>query len=365
MISRWILLALFGVALSPTLLRAEQPLQRAGATVKVDIGSDDPRADPKMYEDIEIFRRILDRKLHSLYPQSLRAGAPMMGPPSGGMMGMSGANFQGGMMGMPGGFVWVEEVGNPVEGVYLKGQGVVYTATLSSLQPPRSSGKMETPQPVSEWDSFRREVRNEKEKPKPPAASKPPELGDLLLKVLAENGRHFAQLGANENLTIVITVHEKSTPSTDRKPAGQPAQSRLTPKNENESKVVDLELLGDLHMKQGHYGQARDAFREALARKPGRAQAEMLARKLAQAYLMLDKVEEARAALDQAIALVKEGTDVKDKPVSKPATAVLPVKLIVSAPKNLLDQAGEKRVTFEEFRRRASVETLRFGDSRR
>jgi tetratricopeptide (TPR) repeat protein len=328
-----------------------------------------------MYEDIEIFRRILDRKLHALYPRSLH-------PSGGGMGGMAGfqggaIGFQGGMAGMPGmpgmspgslantNTVWVEAVGNPVEGVYLKGQGVVYTATLSSLQPPRTSGKTEAPQPVSEWDSFRREVRNEKEKPKPPEANKPPELSDLLLKVLAENGRHFAQLGANESLTIVLTVHEKNTPSTERKPAGQPAQSRLRPKFAPESKVVDLELLGDLHLKQGHYGQARDAFREALALKPGRAQAEMLARKLAQAYLMLDKVEEARAALDQAIALVKEGADVKDRPPVKLVAPVLPVKLIVSAPKNLLDQVGEKKITFEDFRRRASVETLRFGDSHR
>jgi tetratricopeptide (TPR) repeat protein len=266
---------------------------------------------------------------------------------------------------VPNNTVWHQEICPTLEGVYLKGQGVVYTATLSSLQPPRSSGKAEVPKPVSEWDSVRREVRNEKEKPKPPEPSKPPELSDMLLKILAENGQHFSRLGENESLTIVVTVHEKGPSAAAPKPAGQPPQPRSTPKSAKESKARDLELLGDLHMKQEHYGQARDAFREAMELKPGRQETAALARKLAQAYLMLSKIEEARAALDQAIALTKEDTESKYKSAAKPASPTLPVKLIIAAPKKLLDQAGEKKISFEEFRRRASVETLRFEEGRR
>jgi tetratricopeptide (TPR) repeat protein len=380
MIFRWLLLSLAVAALAPGLLRAQQSgqpgLPPGGG------GSANPAAsvEAKMYEDIEIFRRILDRKLHSLYPRSLHPSAGGMGGIAGFQGGIVG--FQGGMAGMPGmpgmppgtsfntNTAWVEEVGNPVEGVYLKGQGVVYTATLSSLQPPRSSAKAETPKPVSEWDSVRREVHNEKEKPKEPAASKSPELSDLLLNALAENGHHFAQLGENESLTIVVTVHEKSLSTTATPKSGRQSPQSLSPQQKTVQKTIDqakardLELVGDLHMKQEHYGQARDAFREALALKPGRYQSVTLARKLAQAYLMLSNIEEARSALDQALALAKEDTDAKDKPAAKPAAA-LPIKLIASAPKKLLDQAGEKKISFEEFRRRASVETLTFGERRR
>src|SRR5262249_45649518 len=92
-----------------------------------------------------------------------------------------------------------------------------------------------------------------------------------------------------------------------------------------------------------------------------------LHRKLAQAYLMQEKIEKARSHLDQAIALLKEAEDAKSKPAPavKPETAPLPVKMIISVPKKLLDQAGEGKMTFEEFCRQASVETLRFEGSQR
>jgi hypothetical protein len=61
--------------------------------------------------------------------------------------------------------------------------------------------------------------------------------------------------------------------------------------------------------------------------------------------------------------LTKKGTEAKPAPAAKPVAA-LPIKLIISAPKKLLDEAGKGKMTFEEFRRRASVETLRFADRR-
>jgi len=56
--------------------------------------------------------------------------------------------------------VWHQEICQTLEGVYWKGQGVVSTATLSSLQP---AAKVEPARPpVREWESVRRELRNEK-----------------------------------------------------------------------------------------------------------------------------------------------------------------------------------------------------------
>ena len=54
-------------------------------------------------------------------------------------------------------------------------------------------------------------------------------------------------------------------------------------------------------MKQEHYGQARDAFRKAMELKSTVECAAALARKLAQAYLLLNNIKEARGALDQAL----------------------------------------------------------------
>ncbi len=291
----------------------------------------------------------------------------------GGMMGMGVMPLGGQLLVAPpiwydtGGtlMVWQEVVSPSLEGVYLKDKGVVYTATLSSLQSP---AKAETARPVSEWERARREVRKEKESPKKTETSKPPELSDVLLKALAENGRHFSQLGENESVTLVITVRGQDQSSTTPKSQGGKAKRESNAPNEGTddylaAKVRDLELLGDLHMKQEHYGMARDTYRKALDMKPGRQQMAVLARKLAQAYLMLSSLEEARSALDQSLTLMKENGNTRDDPAAgKPAEVALPVKLIISAPKKLLDQVGEGKISFDEFRRQASVEKLTFGD---
>src|SRR5262249_22648493 len=60
-------------------------------------------ADRKMYEDIEILRRILDRKLHTLYPSHTC-------PNTGGMSGIAG--MQGGIAGLQGGMGFQGGMGN-------------------------------------------------------------------------------------------------------------------------------------------------------------------------------------------------------------------------------------------------------------
>lgn len=396
MILRWFPLALFVVVFTPGLLHAQPQSVKTKITYVVDA---EPNYD-KMYEDIEIMRRILDKKLHGLYPshtyyptlgmvgmQGGMGGFNMLGG-SGGMPGsMGGINgmlggmggMQGGM-GMAGGMMPVTVPMRSLEGVYLKGQGVVYTATLASLQPlGKAKANSSTTrdyltaivQQESEWERVRRQVRNEKEKPKKPEASKPSSLSDVLLKVLAENGHNFSQLGANEGLTLVFTVHESNAPTPARKSGesrsanNSSASDAFDAGSALQDKVRDLALLGDLHVKQGHYGEAIATFEKALELKPDSNEAPTVCRKLAQCYLNLGEDAKGRALLDRAITLRKKAEEEKAKPASpKQAAVSLPVKLIISAPKKLLEHSKEGKITFEEFRRQAHVETLRF-DNRR
>src|SRR5205823_6229468 len=58
-------------------------------------------------------------------------------------------------------------VATNVEGVYLKGQGVLYTLTLPPPSPSRAaSTKKTSAAPVSDWERFRRSVRGDQPQPK-------------------------------------------------------------------------------------------------------------------------------------------------------------------------------------------------------
>jgi tetratricopeptide (TPR) repeat protein len=416
MISRWPLLTLFVVVFAPGLMYAQSadPLSQSGSPRRnLTISERGTINVEKMYEDIEILRRILDRKLAPLYPSETGAsngmkqgsylwydlGGQVLVPQEGNtgtlMLGPQGQSkkanqwmanpYQGYLQSATDVLTPSVSALGALEGVYLLGHGVIYSATLSSLQPPAKAEADSTVSELtlaivqhdSEWDSIRRQVRNEKEKPKKPEESKPPSLSDVLLKVLAENGHHFSQLGENERLTIVLTVHEtKAAPAPHRKSGGSGsggsaktgALFKSGSTTERQFEVNDLELLGDLHQKQGHYEEALKAFRKAFSRDqhgPSAEEGRRLYRKMAQCYLALGNDEDARKMLNSFSTDQKETADAKDKstPAAKPAAA-LPVKLIISAPKKLLDQVKAGKISFDEFRRQASVETLRFGDRR-
>lgn len=384
MISRWLVMTL-AVVLWPGLLHA-QPASNFYTPTHPEFP--DVTNYDKMYEDIEIFRRILDRKLHALYPRaqaknpftstavtlnelarhsSTTATWAELGTGQVPLLILDAATPQ--PFNQWSSNTMASEVVLPsLEGVYLKGQGVIYTARLSSLQP---AEKTDTSKPVSEWESVRRQLHNEKEEPKNPEAGKPPTLSDFLLKVLAENAHNFSQLGANESLTIVLTVHKAHPSSPARKSGGSAKTGSQAAKPAGHSNVLadtsDAELLGDLHQKQGHYAEAIKAFESAAAREPapGPTEAMRLDRKMAQCYLALGEDEKARKALDHISALRKESTDAKDKPASaaKPSVA-LPTKLIISVPKKLLDEARGGKMSFEELRAKAHVEMLRFDENR-
>jgi tetratricopeptide (TPR) repeat protein len=378
MISRWLPFTLLIVVFAPGLLQAQTPANGPSTVLFNQFEVRDFNND-KMYEDIEIFRRILGRELQPLYPRvnsSSVIGNPFTStarayPTDRTLLFF----YEGNTSSDPGS----APILSSLEGVYLKGVGVVYTATLATLQPPARPAadstvgrvlRLAVAQQESEWDNVRRQVRNEKEKPKKVEARKAPSLSDVLLTVLAENGHNFSQLGENENLTLVLTVHESSPSSASPKSGTGPAGAQFKAATSNttadlRSQPRDLELLGELHFKQGKYDEAIEVFQRAMGRTEStKLQAELL-RKLAQCHLMQGQDEKARNDLDKAIIIMKKETEAQAKctPATKP-TAALPVKLIISAPKKLLDQVKGGKITFEEFRRQAHVEMLRFDERR-
>lgn len=374
-----------------------------------------------MYEDIEVLRRLLTVKLHAVDLRAARwcmqchgvgnqpgetadwqrrARLDLTGPLSPGGEGYADADPQHFHHGLGKQALATHPFG--LEGVYLKGQGVVYTATMPPPgRDPRPEAAKPADKPLSDWERVRKELRNEKAEPV--AERKEPTLADVVLKVLADNGRHFAQLPENESITVVLTFREVEPSAVGLRPAGvgeagspdgapgpggggrgegsgspdggaptsgggdgrpsgpdsggSPDGGRSDPGGfppKAPSSVRDYELLGDLHVSQGSAKKAIDMYSRALELKPDAKQATALQLKIAHAYLTLKDLDKGAEWLKRA----KEGADKVAKP--EPAPSPLPAKLIVSAPKKLLDQAGAGKITFEEFKKAATVDYQTF-----
>lgn len=334
-----------------------------------------------------------------------------------------------------------------VEGVYLRGQGVVYTVTLPAhervLLDPHSNQYLsaafcttchvdafklpaeKAPSPdklPSLWEQTRREVKGQpKESPKQPAADAkklevcgPGTIGEAVLRLLADNGKNLALTG-KESVTVVITFRPAAGDSTlskyyravssnmgnegssdakvdptftgrvsdtgvVRPAAGEPAvEPAGNDKREPRTNLADswkqsYESLGDLHMRQKHYAEAIEAFKRALDQKPEQKTQEVIRGKLLDALkAQLDIVDAALAQsqetqelrkklLDSAAAYLKGlEAEFNQESAKQAKKSSLPAKLIISAPKELLDQIGQGKVSFEDFKKGASVEYLTFG----
>ena len=133
------------------------------------------------------------------------------------------------------------------------------------------------------------------------------------------------------------------------------------------SSPEDYELLGDLHLKQGQGLEALRAYQQALAKSPDAQHAAAMYLKLAQLYLTVQKDEaEARQAMEHARELLAQAAPAAEKLASKPTPSAelaqpLPSRLIISAPKRLLDQVSAGKMTLEDFKKKATVERLSFG----
>jgi hypothetical protein len=122
-----------------------------------------------------------------------------------------------------------------------------------------------------------------------------------------------------------------------------------------------------MRLKQGRAQEAVDAYRQGItlyrglvrATRSDTAQATLaeLHTKLAQAYLVLGDHDQAYQTL-KAVRLTATEPAKKPKETAPPAHEGLPGKLIVSAPKHLLDQVGAGQMSFADFQRAASVQYL-------
>lgn len=391
-------LILFVLGLTPAQQPgSETPGQDAPAPQWTVQGAKAQRA---LAEDIEIMRRLLNREL---------LARPMMAfTPDGQTLGMA-FSPDGKLLavGKDGRVRLLEAATGRVlgthptsshgvglaEGFYLKGHGVIYTLTLPPpAQDPRGQPDKPAPKPVSEWESIRQQLRGEKPTPAQRTETKPPALGEIILRVLARHGHHFKQLGPRESLSVVVTFRQPASgaagmsmgsdsgmsagpmsPSSTR-PAftpppytggpGLPAGPGSSGGQPTGSPARDYELAGDLHLKQNRISQAIESYQKALdVRGITPAQTAGLYRKLAQAYLTVANVGVADGAkvvnrdkvITRALEFLQKAVQ-PDQGKQTEAAIPLPARLIVSAPRALLDAVGSGKMTFEEFRREATVQ---------
>jgi tetratricopeptide (TPR) repeat protein len=368
----WLVAA--GLTLSPALLSSvraqEEPEARQRPT--------------RMDEDIEVLRRILVGKMQTLYLAgsqktelhylNLYKNLVRRYPIDSGRENL--------ITPSPDGKNWFWDAFYPgafpmnLEGVYLKGQGVVFTVTLPPpARNPVVSTSGSSPKASSEWDRVRREVRGEK-----PAASekssslKGPSMAEVLLRALADNGRHFTRLGADESLTVVVTFRAPSPgwasdPRFGASPYYLYSESQLKEnptlayslfKKGSPSSANDYELLGDLQLRQGKLNEGLQAYSKALELKPEGKRAAAIYMKAAQGLLQQKREEQARQMIQKGLDLLKKAQDKNGQRGGTGGSPLLPAKLIVSASKRLLDRMGAGGIGFDEFRNKAKVEYLTF-----
>lgn len=272
----------------------------------------------------------------------------------------------------------------PVDGFYQRGQGVVL-----QIQAPgwmsfmgHETKSAADPKAPSEWDEVRRQLRGEKPESTPVRADQAHSftLQDLLLQVVAENGRHFTDLAEGENLTLAVSFRHSTTqtgtwppgskPTAPPSPTGvgKPPQAGIYgPPGGGAGPGVgpggglgtgdpakDMELLADLHAKQGRGKEALAAYHKALELTTQTSRQRDLYRKLAALYLQKAEggTEQQQEAVLKALEYLRK--TVEPTPTRAPTAIDPPPRLIIAAPRQAL-QAG----TVEELRKRASVEWWR------
>jgi hypothetical protein len=305
------------------------------------------------------------------------------------------------------------------EGVHLPGRGVVFTATVPiPSRNPLGTGPKVDDKPLSAWERERRALRGDSDEKVAKTDSGLPSVSETILKLLAENGKHFAELGPDEPVTVAVVFrpgklfsseqcalcHQLSHKAMwkywmtdDRSGTGDsPGSSGKTPSSSGSERgeiadprkpadsIVDLFrnglALGHLHLKQGKPREAAKVYRdligrcgetlEALEKLPPETSApdrlhvvrvamEVYA-KLAQAQLELHDDEAVVKTLKEWQAFSDKYVQLAAAPKPDPAAKALanpvPARLVISAPKKLLDQVGSGKISFDEFRKAATIE---------
>lgn len=165
---------------------------------------------PDMREDVEILRRLLDQALLKAYglPAGYTDGVPSYRPtrfyP---LIGLAQLSEDGTRLSAVNG----DYAAPHFEGVYLKGYGVVYTATLPPPPSDPTAGSKADARnkaPLDPWERTRMELHGQTPEPEAKAVPAHPSLSEVILKVLAENGRHFGGLQDGERITVAVTFRE-------------------------------------------------------------------------------------------------------------------------------------------------------------
>jgi tetratricopeptide (TPR) repeat protein len=274
------------------------------------------------------------------------------------------------------------------EGTYVKGHGVVFTVTLPPPSgDPRAHGgtPASRPEPASDWDRVRRDVRQEKPAADATASEvRQPSLADIILRVLADNGHHFTQLRPDESISVAVTFRANAgrdssqpiavfqssastqTSGSGAKPAASTEAVRPGSDTSPASTWQDYVLLGDLHMRQNKAGEAIKAYLKALELKPEPKHEVTILQQLERSFRQSGRYPEAQLAekkakdlFDRLVEQAKSRNTAESKPTA------LPAKLIIAASKALLDAVGSGKMSFEEFRKAASVEYLTFSGEKK
>ena len=420
-----IVLPLVALALPASAWAQGQPPMGGSRAGGSDAAKSNARA---MYEDIEVMRQILARNLHTkMFAQcnSCHAVANERFTDITGLGVYSqtfGSSSAGGRTGVA--LVDIDQDGRPdlyianihgkcgptasIEGAYLKGQGVVFTLSLPATAKDElaATAPAAPARPPSEWEQTRRQLHGERATTTAPP--KKTTVTDILLKTLAENGKNFAHLPANEQLTLIVTFRGQqdnsitlggsiygvidSSTNTASGPVGMGGKcgggpgpgmgspggmgpGLGSPMGAGSSPAVgsgtgstaasepmtpdrELELLGDLHIKRGNLPEAASAYERAKKQAADRQRFQALATKLAEVYLKMNNVDAARKALE----MPSSTPTAAPPPVAakEPAAVSLPGKLILSAPKSLLDQVGGELISFADFRKQVTLEVQTF-----
>jgi tetratricopeptide (TPR) repeat protein len=163
-------------------------------------------------------------------------------------------------------------------------------------------------------------------------------------------------------------------------------QTKLQPREASNNRM----LLGDLHLKQGRYEEALAAYSRASEEcqssirsltttpkwylEPQGREALMalleLQNKIIQCHMAMKQegqVQEGLKTLKRFMSML-EHADVKPSTAKSPdksaaKESVLSTRIVISAPKPLLDQVGKGQITFEEFKKQAKVDVLKFEET--
>jgi hypothetical protein len=360
----WLLAAGLAVAAEPE--RGQNTREVKTELAREEGEETETASQARIYEDVEILRRLLIGKIVSVYVPSSRASTLGFYSPSPTYPSPNNSVLLWG--GSPDGKSRTLDL----EGTYFKGQGVVYSVTLPlpARDPRKDSGK-DSARTLSDWERTRKEIHHENVSgPEKPNRTKSPSLTEVILQVLHQNGRHFTPLSADESLTVAITFRgdrratwtggglRYSTTYTEMKRADPNVNFFQNNPYKTGDVSRDYELLGDLHMKQGKVQEALQAFTRAHRESRSGEKKTQLLRRIAQVYLALGKDAEAAHILEALRKGEKKLPD--DKKNGKARAADLPPKLIITVSKKLIESAAANKLTFAEFRKQAKVQYLNF-----